>query len=130
MIENGLKEAFQFKQVLVEEGIPQEDILVESVSKNTYQNAVESKNVLDALLPGNESILLITSAIHMKRSIACFEKAGFRPFDTFSTDHYTRSKRGYYLDEYIIPNESVLSDWHKLIHEWVGYLTYWMMGYI
>lgn len=129
MVDKGLKEASQFKSILLDEGIPNEDILVETVSKNTHQNAVESKKVLDAI-PGEESILLITSATHMKRSIGCFEKAGFNEFGTFSTDHFTGPTRGYYFDQYIIPNESVLTDWHKLIHEWVGYLTYWIMGYI
>lgn len=129
MVDKGLKEASQFKEILIQEGIPEEDILVETISKNTYQNAIESKRVLDAT-PEDESILLVTSALHMKRSKACFEKAGFTNFDTFTTDHYTGIKRGYYFDQYIIPNESVLTDWNKLIHEWVGYVTYWMMGYI
>lgn len=129
IVDKGLKEASQFKEILIQEGIPEEDILVETVSKNTYQNAIESKKVLDAT-PEQESVLLITSATHMKRSKACFEKAGFNNFGTFTTDHYTGTKRGYYFDQYFIPNESVLTDWNKLIHEWVGYLTYWIMGYI
>jgi uncharacterized SAM-binding protein YcdF (DUF218 family) len=129
LIEKGLKEASQFKELLIQEGIPKEDILIETVSKNTHQNAVESKKVLD-LTPENESVLLITSAIHMKRSKACFVKAGFVDFDIFTTDHFTGPKRGYYFGQFIIPNESVLTDWNKLIHEWVGYLSYWVMGYV
>jgi len=129
MVDKGLNEASQFKSILIDEGIPDEDILVETISKNTYQNAVESKKVLDSI-PEEESVLLVTSAIHMRRSIACFEKAGFKNFGTFTTDHFTGPTRGYYFDQYIIPNESVLTDWHKLIHEWVGYVTYWAIGYI
>jgi uncharacterized SAM-binding protein YcdF (DUF218 family) len=129
MVDKGLKEASQFKAILIQEGIPESDIMVETVSKNTYQNAVESKKVLDET-PKDESVLLITSATHMRRSRAIFEKVGFTHFDTFTTDHYTGDKRGYYFDQYIIPNESVLTDWNKLIHEWVGYTTYWIMGYL
>ena len=128
MIDKGLKEAEQLKEVLIEEGIPNEDILIENKSKNTYQNAIESKKVLDAS-PVNESVLLITSALHMKRSEACFKKAGFKNFGTFTTDHYTGEKRGYYFDQYVVPNISTMSDWNKLTHEWVGYLTYWIVGY-
>lgn len=129
LVDKGLNEAEQFKQILMEECIPEEDILVESVSKNTYQNALESKKILDKT-PQQEKVLLVTSALHMRRSKACFKKVGFKNFDTFTTDHYTGPTRGYYFDQYIIPNESVLTDWNKLIHEWVGYMTYWLVGYI
>jgi uncharacterized SAM-binding protein YcdF (DUF218 family) len=129
MVDKGLKEAFRFKKVLIEEGVPESDVLIETVSKNTYQNAVESKKVLDAI-PGEESVLLITSALHMKRSKSCFEKAGFKNFDTFTTDHFTGERRGYYFDQYLIPNVSVMTNWNSLIHEWVGYLSYWLTGKI
>ncbi len=129
MVDKGLNEAIQLKAVLVQEKIPVEDILVETVSKNTYQNALETKKVLEGT-PENESVLLITSALHMKRSKACFKKIGFKNFGTFTTDHYTGNSRGYYFDQYVIPNVSVFVDWNRLIHEWVGYATYWVMGYI
>jgi len=109
LVDKGLNEAEQFKQILMEECIPEEDILVESVSKNTYQNALESKKILDKT-PHQEKVLLVTSALHMRRSKACFQKVGFKNFDTFTTDHYTVPTRGYYFDQYIIPNESVLTD--------------------
>ena len=129
MVDKGLNEAIQLKALLIQEKIPKEDILVETVSKNTYQNAFETKKIIEGI-PEIESVLLITSALHMKRSKACFKKVGFTNFDTFTTDHYTGSSRNYYFDQYVIPNESVLMDWDRLIHEWVGYVTYWMMGYI
>ena len=75
-------------------------------------------------------MLLVTSALHMKRAKACFEKAGFEHFDCFTTDHYTGSKRGYDFDQYIVPDISTLVNWEKLSKEWVGYVVYWMMGYI
>jgi uncharacterized SAM-binding protein YcdF (DUF218 family) len=126
---NGLREADQFKEVMIQNGIPSADILVESKSKNTYQNAVESKKILDQHT-AIKSILLITSALHMKRASACFKKVGFKNFDTFSTDHYTGTKRGYSFDQYIIPDASTMIDWHRLIHEWIGYLTYSIRGYL
>ncbi|MGV6861712.1 MAG: YdcF family protein [Putridiphycobacter sp.] len=129
ILDKGLKEAEQFKKILVENGIPPEDVLVESKSKNTYQNAFESKLILDQT-PENESVLLVTSATHMRRSIGCFEKVGFKNFGTFTTDHYTGQNRHYFLDQYLVPNQSVLTDWQKLIHEWVGYMVYWMVGYL
>ncbi|MBI3134772.1 MAG: YdcF family protein [Bacteroidetes bacterium] len=129
LIDKGLQEAVQFKEVLIDNGIPACDILVDSVSKNTYENAVESKKIIDQF-PELQRILLITSALHMNRAEACFIKAGFENMTTFTTDHYTGRERGYRFDQWLIPNESVLSDWSKLIHEWLGYLTYSIMGYL
>jgi len=129
VFDEGLQEALQFKKVLIENKINTNDILIEVKSKNTYQNAIESKIVLDHLNL-SDSILLITSATHMKRSKACFSKAGFTNISTFSTDHFTGDERGYTVDQLFLPNVSVLTDWKKLIHEWVGYGTYKIMGYI
>ncbi len=129
IVDRGLREATQFKEALLNQGIPEQDILVEEYSKNTYQNAVESKKIIDQY-PEIQKILLVTSALHMRRSKACFEKAGFNNFNFFTTDHYTGSARGYSFEQFILPNASVMSDWGKLIHEWVGYATYWVTGYI
>ncbi|UKN02578.1 YdcF family protein [Paracrocinitomix mangrovi] len=124
-----LDEAVQFKKVLVENGIPEEDILVENKSKNTYENAVESKKIIDNR-NDIQSILLVTSSLHMRRSRAVFKEAGFEHFDTFTTDHYTGKKRGYKFDQFLIPNVSTLTNWERLIHEWIGYVSYAIMGYL
>ena len=124
-----LDEANQFKAVLVDNGIPDSLILVETISKNTHENAVETKKVL-AKHPEIKSLLLITSALHMPRAKACFTKAGFTDFDTFTTDHYTGKERAYKLDQFVVPNVSTLVCWKLLIKEWIGYTVYWMMGYL
>lgn len=129
VFDKGLNEAVQFKTVLLDWGIPAEDLIIEAKSKNTYENAVESKKVL-ANYPEAQNFLLVTSALHMPRSKACFEKVGFTNFDVFTTDHYTGPIRGYSFEQFIVPNISNMSDWSKLIHEWVGYITYSFAGYI
>lgn len=129
IVDKGLDEAAQFKEILVQEGIPEEDILVETNSKNTYQNAIESKKIIDQNSE-IESVLLVTSALHMRRAEACFDAAGFENFETFTTDHFTGKNRGYSIDQFLLPNASNLSDWERLIHEWIGYVMYCIMGYI
>ncbi|MFY7990562.1 MAG: hypothetical protein ACOVO3_07505, partial [Fluviicola sp.] len=59
----------------------------------------------------------------------CFEAVGLkcRPF---STDLYTGPKRFYTFEDFLIPNVSVMDDWHGLIKEFVGYLVYDMTGKI
>jgi uncharacterized SAM-binding protein YcdF (DUF218 family) len=129
MFDTGLNEAVQFKNVLLDCGIPDADIIIERNSKNTHKNAVETKKVLNNH-PEVKNFLLVTSALHMRRSNACFENEGFTNFDVFTTDHYTGATRGYSFEQFIIPNISNMSDWSKLIHEWVGYVIYAMAGYI
>lgn len=129
LTDSPLNEAVQFRDVLLDFGVPDEDIIIEVNSKNTYENAVESKKILDKR-SDLSSYLLVTSALHMPRSEACFKKAGFKNFDVFTTDHFTGEKRGYGLEQYFVPNLSLMTDWYKLNHEWVGYFTYWVMGYV
>jgi len=129
LIDKGLNEAVQLKEDLLSLGIPTEDIITESISKNTHQNAVQSKKIIDKM-SGEPSILLITSAIHMRRARACFFNAGFSGFQVFSTDHYTGRTRGYALDQYFIPDVFTFAIWKQLIKEWVGYIIYDIVGYI
>lgn len=128
ILDHGLNEAQQFREVLLDNGIPDSAILIEDQSRNTHENAVESKKVLEKH-PEVESILLVTSAMHMKRAKACFKGAGFQDFDYFTTDHYTGEKRGYTFDSFLMPDVSTMADWEKLIKEWVGYVAYAVAGY-
>src|SRR3990172_8779662 len=67
--------AQDMRELLVEMGVPTEAILVEGDSDNTYENAVLTRELLEPL--GIDSILLVTSAMHMPRSVPLFEKQGF-----------------------------------------------------
>lgn len=127
--ERGLHEAKQMKEVLVGWGIPETDIITEEISRNTHENAVETKKLIDRSYPHLEKLLLITSGMHMRRAKGCFEKAGLT-CDVFSTDLYTGPKRNYFWDQYIIPDVSTFSDWNQLNKEWVGYIAYDIIGYI
>ena len=62
-------------QLLTELGVPDDAILRESKSRNTHENAVEVWALLEPL--GIRRILLVTSAMHMPRSVAIFERQGF-----------------------------------------------------
>jgi len=127
--DRGLQEAEQLREVLLIWGIPKKDLIVETVSKNTHENALETKKVLDASYPNIEKRLLITSGFHMKRAKACFDKVGL-PCDTFSTGLITGPNSSYYWDQYIIPDMGTFFGWNKLIKETIGYITYDVIGYI
>ena len=120
------KESEKLYPLLVSCGVKAEDILMENNSRNTYENAVEtakelkSKNI-------NGKYLLITSAFHMRRSLACFEKLNLT-VDAYPVD--ARSGGPIYTpDRLFQPDAEALVAWDLLTHEWVGYAMYKLMGY-
>jgi uncharacterized SAM-binding protein YcdF (DUF218 family) len=129
LIDKGLHESKQLKEILMLWGIPEQAIITEEKSRNTYENAVESTKIIKRLFPNSEKILLVTSGRHMRRSKASFLKQGL-VFDTYSTDLYTGPKRSYTFDEFIVPDSSTLEDWHRLLKEMVGYMAYALTGKI
>ena len=127
--DRGLHESEQLKDVLVDWGLPKQDIIIETVSKNTYQNAKETRLLLEKSYPHFSSFLLITSAKHMKRAKACFEEQGLK-VTPFSTDPYVGENRSYRWDEFIVPDVDNFSNWFDLNKEVVGYVTYAIVGYL
>ncbi|MBW2622196.1 MAG: YdcF family protein [Deltaproteobacteria bacterium] len=55
-------------------GTAPEDLMVESKSRDTKDQARIIKKIV-----GNERVIIVTSALHMRRSMALFEKQGMRP---------------------------------------------------
>ena len=55
-------------------GVPDGDLRVENSSANTHENARNSASILRA--SGLSEVLLVTSAIHMRRAAGCFRHEG------------------------------------------------------
>ncbi len=127
--DHGLHEAKQLKSLLVSWGIPKEDIITEEKSRNTYENALETKKLIDEKYPQLKNNILITSGRHMKRAKACFDQVGLE-CETYSTDMYTGTSRNYYWDQYIIPDFNTLLEWNYLLKEIIGYIVYDVQDYI
>jgi uncharacterized SAM-binding protein YcdF (DUF218 family) len=126
--DNKLNEAQQFKKDLTIWGIPETDIILEDQSKNTYENALFTKKILqnqDSI----KSILLITSSEHMRRAQACFKKQNIS-FDTFTTNNYNGKNRYWSFDHLLIPSFDTFIRWNSLTKEWIGYITYKLTGKI
>lgn len=121
-------EADKFKKVMVMAGIPAEDILLENETRNTFESAVAVKKILDSLNFGVEDCLLITSAFHMRRSLACYRKAGL-DIETFSTDFYGLQDK-ILLTSILLPSIEGFIIWEKLFKEWTGFVAYKVAGYI
>ena len=118
--EEGRAEGDALKQLLVQFGVPAERVTLELNSRNTHENALFVKQ-LAAPKPG-ERWLVVTSAFHMPRAIACFRGVGFPviadPVDFRFPD---RAEFGF--------NPSVgLERLDLAFHEGAGLLTYWLSG--
>jgi uncharacterized SAM-binding protein YcdF (DUF218 family) len=109
-------------------GVPEEDILLETEARNTYENALLAGEIIRKKFP-QAPVLLITSAFHMRRASACFKKQGLL-FDTFPGDYYSRGRRKYGLTDFLLPQQEALLLWSKLFKEWMGMVAYKMAGYI
>lgn len=121
------KEAEYVKKYLQTIKIPDSCMIMESESKNTYENAVYSKKILDSL-QFKGSILLVTSAFHMPRALAVFKKAGYINITPYQTNRISGPRRIDW-DHCLIPNPEAMVTLNVLIHEWMGYLAYKIKGY-
>lgn len=121
------KEGLFVKKYLRQIQIPDSAVLVEWESKNTRENAVFTKKILDSLkLKG--PMLLVTSAYHMPRAMAVFKKAGYRNLTPYLTNRISGERR-FVPDHLLIPNPDAIFSLQFLVHEWVGYLVYKLKGY-
>lgn len=118
-------EAIYLRTQLIANGVKTEDIIMESRSRNTYENAVYSKILTDSLQL-KPPFILITSAQHMKRSISVFNKAAFTTI-AFPCDYKVTPTRETF-DNIIVPQISLLNDWSYLLKEIVGLSVYRLTG--
>ncbi|MFZ6013303.1 MAG: YdcF family protein, partial [Bacteroidota bacterium] len=106
------REAVEFKKAMVLMGIPEGDIMIEAETRNTYESAIEVKKMLAQLNYKPSDCLLITSAFHMRRSLASYRKEGLE-LEPFSTDFYSHP-RSFYPDGLLIPRVDALMMWTRL----------------
>lgn len=126
-LQSELIEADYLKKYLIEIGIPDNDIICEENSQNTYQNALFTSNyIFKYSKKSSPKCLLITSDYHQRRAIACFKK------NKLNVDPYiiNLEEKNTEWDSFFIPQSSVLFQWRILLHEIIGYLSYKVNNYI
>lgn len=127
ILENDTIEFFKLRDYLVHSGIPDSAIFLEYKSRNTHENALFAKPFVEKYSSG-KSALLITSGYHLRRAIGCFAKEGMQVIP-YATDRYSGPVK-FELDYLLLPSAQTLFNWEKLIHEWVGSLSYGIAGYL
>ncbi len=100
--------------------VPDSNILVENQSRNSFENALFSKKVLDsARLP--PPYILVTSAYHMRRALYIYKKMGIDviPYPC----NYIAGKGKTTLSDFI-PDMGTIGTWTFYVKEMVGYVVY------
>ncbi len=122
------REATYVKYYLKSIAIPDSNIIIENNSKNTFENAVFTKQILDSL-QFNGSVLLVTSSFHMRRSLAIFKKAGYKNLTPYITNKFTGNRK-FEFDYCLLPNSEALNSFNLILHEITGYIIYKLRGYL
>jgi uncharacterized SAM-binding protein YcdF (DUF218 family) len=110
---------------LLKNGIPKEAIILESNSRNTYENAIFTKRIVDSIKIAGPFVL-ITSATHMPRSEKLFRKAGFT-IQPYPCDYLVYNER-FQLSNTFAPDPSLFVFWKYLFKEIIGTLLYQGLG--
>jgi uncharacterized SAM-binding protein YcdF (DUF218 family) len=119
-----IRETAQATKFMRAMGVDSADIIQEGKARNTHENATYTRDILNKT---QEPILLITSAAHMRRSLACFEKVGLQPV-AYPVDHKKKDSPMGVL-EWLMPSENHLARFSQLVREIFGYVIYKLNGY-
>ncbi|UYZ60497.1 YdcF family protein [Hymenobacter latericus] len=109
-------------------GVPSQHIWLETQSRNTRENARNTRALLQQRLPqGQPRLLLVTSAFHQRRALGCFSKAGLQV--TAFPAGYLTAQREATPAYWLLPSSEALQQWSVLLHEVAGYVVYRLLGY-
>jgi len=109
--------AESMRRFMVDLGVPDSAMVLETESRNTTENARFTADILQER--GIQRILLVTSALHMPRSVALFERQGLEVIPA-ATDHEVRPEPAWRL---WMPSTDALDGSGRAIKEVVGKLV-------
>ncbi len=117
-------ESDAYESALQALGVPADRIVAESRSKNTHDEALVIKEMLRER--GITDFVLVTSALHMRRSMHAFEAQGMHPIPAISPLYGDRREQPFSL----LPSESALYTGDQAVYEWIARAYYWAKGWL
>lgn len=123
LVHGSVTEADVARLLWAQMGIPDSRVIYEDQSRNTHQNAVLTKALVQPR-PG-EVWLLVTSASHMPRSVGVFRKAGW-PVVPWPVNFRTGRS---FAALYDTPFPGRVGQFEAGVREWVGLVAYYWLGY-
>lgn len=129
----GSSESADMAMIMQQLGVPESAIIQEPDSLNTYENAVNVKKILQARQI--EQVLLVTSAMHMPRSLAIFNKLKIAaipaPTDFIaSSDIQFLSNTPQATLLNLLPEAERLHQFTRALKEYVGLAVYRLRGWL
>jgi len=110
---------------LLERGVNAADLIVETDSRTTYENALNSARLLER--HGIHKVALVVDAVDMFRALRCFRYQGIETIPSpchYRTDHF----EGSFFD--FLPNPNTAANGQRVWHEWLGVAWYRLKGRI
>jgi len=116
-------------------GVPDKALWLEAESRNTYENALYSQEMLAEA--GLNDILLVTSAMHMPRSAPLFTAQGLR-VTAAPTDYLVSDAEWQHLWHggpsatiiNLLPNVEYLTYTTRCLKEYIGIFVYGLRGWL
>lgn len=127
--------ADEMAEILDLTGVPSQQILLQPKSQNTYEDALFSSAMIKET--GAQKVLLVTSAMHMPRSVALFRHQGVDVIPAPTDFTVTQSGLNSLLAPdpqnillNLVPNTSSLSLTTNVMKEYIGILIYRLKGWL
>ena len=117
-------EAAALRAAAIALGVPASRVLEETESMTTREQAVAVKRLLNAR--GIETFVLVTSPLHMGRSLAAFRAVGLKPVFSASEPRRDPAKMSWSL---ALSRQSIrLAD--AALYEYLAWAYYWSRGWV
>lgn len=131
---SGAPESADMAQILTSIGVPSEALVQDPDSLNTYENAVNVKKILETR--GIRQVLLVTSAMHMPRSLKIFQRQGIdvipapTDFLVSQSDLQELSSTPKAAILNLLPDSNNLQLFTNALKEYVGSFVYRLRGWL
>lgn len=119
------KEAGVFRDWLVRMGENPDRVIFEDQSRNTHENAVFSKDLVQP--QADQTWLLVTSALHMPRSMGSFQAVNW-PIYPWPVSYQTNGPGGLGVTAHFFTTRRLIL-FSNSLHEWIGLVYYRLRGW-
>ena len=114
------READAMAALAVKLGYPRGDLVIENRSRNTWENAEQVKGLVSG-----RTIILVTSAFHLKRAAGMFRKQGFSVIPAPAA--YKSASRPFSITA-LLPRTGALDTSSTALAEYLSLAWYWSFG--
>jgi len=126
-VDAGSSAADSARDMLVRLGVPADAVVARSDSTSTREDALAARAEI-ARRAGVETLLLVTSALHMPRALSTFRALGLQawpaPTDRQDVEPAVRKRRAW------LPHHAAFARSNRAWHEYVGMAYYRMRGWM